>query len=255
MSDYDFLIEDMVWSFSRLNSFHQCPYQFKLQYIDCIKGENNFFAEYGTNIHEILEKFSKGEAEIYELSSIYEERYGDIVVHSAPPNKYVDLNQTYYDSGLDYLNNFEGFGDYEILGVEEEFLFEVDDIKVKGFIDLLVKDKDDNLHVIDHKSSDPKSAKSKKAQEYWKQMTLYSIPVFEKYGVYPKQLHINAFRKQQWFTVDFDIKVVDEVKKWVVDTVSEIIREEKFAPLSDGYFCNFLCNFRNGQCEYKPQEI
>jgi len=253
MSGYSFIIEDMIWSFSRLSSFHQCPYSWKLAYIDCIKGENNFFAEYGTLIHEILEKYAKGEVEIYELSSIFQESFKKAIPHKAPPNKYVKLDQTYLASGIAYFEGFEGFGDFEIIAVEKEINFKINNLNIKGFIDLLVKDKEGNLHIIDHKSSDPKSVKSAKAKEYWKQMTLYAMAIYDEYGIYPKQLHLNAFRKQQWFTIDFDEAQVDVVKNWVIDTADKIMIEEKFAPLSDGYFCNFLCNFRNKICEYKEK--
>ena len=84
-------------------------------------------------------------------------------------------------------------------------------------------------------------------------MTLYAMAIYDEYGIYPKQLHLNAFRKQQWFTIDFDEAQVDVVKNWVIDTADKIMIEEKFAPLSDGYFCNFLCNFRNKICEYKEK--
>jgi CRISPR/Cas system-associated exonuclease Cas4 (RecB family) len=252
--NYDFIVENMIFSFSRLSSFYNCAYCWKLSYLDCIQGEQNFFSEYGTLLHGVIEKFCKNEAEIYELPSIYEEEYSKVVKHKAPPNKFVDLNESYYNQGLKYLEEFEGFGEYEIVATEKEIYFEINNIKIKGYIDLLVKDKEGNLHIIDHKSSDVKSKNSDKAKEYWKQLYLYSIPIFEEYGVYPKQLHINAFRKQQWFTIDFDEKQVEEVKKWVVDTVDKIKKETKFAPLSSGYFCNFLCGYRDF-CEYKPREI
>ena len=253
MSKYEFAIDEMIWSFSRLNTFYQCRQQFKLQYIDCLKGESNFFAEYGSFLHDILRRYAKGELEVYELSSVYKKEYFDTINHPAPPNKFVDLNKTYYNAGLDYLNNFDGFEGYEILDVEKEFIFDLEGLKIKGFIDLLAKDKNNNITIIDHKSSDPKSAKSQKAKEYYSQMYLYSIPVKEEYGVYPKQLHINAFRKQDWFTIDFDEKEIDKIKKWVLDTVKLIRKEEDWKPKSDPFFCNFLCNFRNGICEYKPQ--
>lgn len=251
--NYDFIIEDMVFSFSRLNSFHQCKYQFKLQYIDCLQGESNFFAEYGNFMHDILEKYANDKLEVYELSSKYKEDYFSVIEHLAPPNKFVDLNQSYFEAGLDYLDNFEGFEEYKILGVEKECLFEINNIKLKGYYDLLVKDENGDLNIIDHKSSDPKSANSQKAKEYWAQMYLYSIPIKEEYGVYPKKLHINAFRKQQWFTIDFDEREIDKVKQWVVDTVKLIKKEENWLPKSDSFFCNFICNFRN-ICEFKPQE-
>lgn len=244
------IIDDMIFSFSRLSSFYQCKHQFKLQYISCDEGEDNFFSEYGSCIHSILERFAKGELECYELSSTYKEEYNEVIKHHAPPNKYVDLRQTYYDAGLNYLNELEDFGDYEIIAVEEEFLFEIDGIKIKGLIDLLVKDKDGNLHIIDHKSSDPKTAKSEKAKEYWKQMYLYSIHVKEKYGKYPVKLHLNCFRKRYWLSVDFDIKEIEKVKKWIVDTVDLIRKEEDFKPTINDFFCQFLCGFRN-TCEYR----
>lgn len=253
MSDLSFIIDDMVFSFSRLNCFHQCPYQWMLQYIECVEGENNAFAEFGSLSHDILERYAKGELEIYELPLAYEEEYDKFVEHKFPPNKYVNLNESYKKQGREYFENFEGFGDYEIVSIEEEFEFLIDNIKIKGLLDLLVKDKDGNYHIIDHKSSDPKSAKSKKAQEYWMQMTLYAIWVYQKYGAYPVKLHINAFRKQQWFTIDFNEAEIDSIKKWVIDTVDAIKKEEKFPPKSDQFFCRFLCNFRNGLCEYIPQ--
>lgn len=246
----DFIINDMVFSFSRLSSFYQCKYQFYLQYILCEQGENNFFAEYGTHIHDLLERFAKGELESYELATEYEKNYNNAVIHPAPPNKYVDLAESYYQSGLDYLSNFEDFGEYEILAVEKEYNFEIDGIKLTGFVDLLVRDKDGKLHIIDHKSSDPKSANSPKAKEYWNQMYLYSIPIKDEYGEYPVKLHINAFRKQQWFTVDFNEKNVDVIKKWVVDTVELIKNEENWLPTIEEFFCSFLCNHRN-TCKYR----
>lgn len=246
----DFILNDFIWSFSRINTFHQCPYQFYLQYIKETEGENNFFAEYGSHIHSLLERFAKGELESYELSGVYKDEYQDAVKHPAPPNKYVDLNQSYYQAGLDYLNEFEDFGEYEILAVEKEFFFQIDNIKIKGFIDLLVRDKDGNIHVIDHKSSDPKTAKSEKAKEYWKQMYLYSIHIKEKYGVYPAKLLLNCFRKGYWLSIDFDEKEVEKVKQWVLDTVDLIKKEEDFKPTINDFFCKFLCNFRN-TCEYR----
>lgn len=246
----DFIINDMVFSFSRLSSFYQCKYQFYLQYIKCEEGENNFFAEYGSLIHNILEQYAKGELESYELSTVYKNEYNRAIIHPAPPNKFVNLSQSYYKAGLKYLNSFEDFGDYEILDVEKEWNFKINNIKLTGFNDLLVRDRNGKLHVIDHKSSDLKTAKSKKAKEYWRQMYLYSIPIKEEYGEYPIQLHINAFRKQQWFTIDFDDKEIDNVKQWVIDTVELIRNEEEWNPTVNEFFCSFLCNHRN-TCKYR----
>ena len=254
MSDYGFIIDNMIFSFSRLNSFYTCPYMWKLSYIDCEKGLSNSFADFGTYVHELLEKYAKGEAEIYELASLYEDGYMEAVPLPFPPNKYVSLDQKYFDAGLEYLEEFEGFGDYEVVEAEKKLLFKVGDYEIIGYIDLLLKDKEGNLHIFDHKSSTVKSKTSAKAQEYWKQMYLYSLGIYDEYKVYPKQIHINAFKEGKIYTIDFNESEVEKVKEWVLDTIEKIKVEEEFSPKSDFFFCNFICNFRDGICEYKPTQ-
>lgn len=46
--ELDFLLGTMQWSFSRLNSYYNCPYEWKLHYLECNKSENGFFGEYGS---------------------------------------------------------------------------------------------------------------------------------------------------------------------------------------------------------------
>ena len=83
----------MLWSFSRLNSFYNCPYEWKRKYIDCEYGESGFFGEFGTLCHSLLERYIKGDISIFELSQCYENEFNDVVVHDAPPNQYVDIRQ------------------------------------------------------------------------------------------------------------------------------------------------------------------
>ena len=105
--ELDFLLETMQWSFSRLNSYYNCPYEWKLHYLECNKSENGFFGEYGSLIHKILEKYEKGELSLFELNKYYEEHFDEDVPHDAPPNKFVNIRQSYYDKGIDYLDNID----------------------------------------------------------------------------------------------------------------------------------------------------
>lgn len=240
----------MEWSFSRLNSYIQCPWQFYLTYIECKPREGGFFGEYGSWGHEILEKYAKNEIEIYEMADLYQTNYYQNVITPAPPNKWVNLDERYFEEGKEYFENFSGFGEYEIIGVEEPFNISIGDIKITGIIDLILKDKQKNIHLADHKSSDVKKVDSDKAKEYWKQMYLYSIAIKDKYGKYPKQLHINAFRKNQWFQIPFDKKEVTKVKKWVQDTVKQIKKDKVWEAKPSNYFCFNLCGVRSS-CDYK----
>ena len=243
-------LDEIKWSFSKLNLFDQCKYAFYLTYIQQNKGVENAFAQFGTCGHKVLERYSKNELEVFELSNEYKKVYSSIVTEKFPPNKYKDLNQSYYEQGLDYFENFSGFNDYKILGIEKEINFILDKYKFGGFIDLVVEDKDDNLIVIDHKSKSKMSKKEK--EKYLKQLYLYSIPLIEEYKKYPKYLKFNMFRFQDWITEDFSIEKLEETKKWAVDTIKKIYEEIEWKPVSSEYFCKFICSSRR-ICEYVPQ--
>ena len=89
--ELDFLLDTMTWSFSRLNSYYNCAYEWYLHYVQCNKSENGFFGEYGSLINKILEKYEKGELSLFELNNYYEEHFSEDVPHEAPPNKFVDI--------------------------------------------------------------------------------------------------------------------------------------------------------------------
>ena len=54
MDEDRFIIDTMLWSFSRLNFYEQSPYGFWLKYVQCNEGEPNFFGQYGSLMHKIL---------------------------------------------------------------------------------------------------------------------------------------------------------------------------------------------------------
>lgn len=263
-NEYEFILSTMTWSFSRLNSFYNCPYEWKLRYIDCNDAENGFFGEYGSFIHKILEKYLKGELSIFELSSYYEEHFNENIPHDAPPNKYVDMKQSYYDKGLDYLDNIDlDIDKYEILGVEKKVEFTIANKKFVGYIDLLVKDKTTGeIIIIDHKSASMKVLKngqvSKKDQEHFlsfkRQLYLYSISIIKEYGSVSK-LSWNLFKERDWLTIPFNEKEYNESIAWAETTLKMIENEESWRPNPDFYYCNYLCGQRNHACEYKPQPI
>lgn len=261
MEEMDFLLDSMTWSFSRLNSFYNCPYEFFLHYIECNKSENGAFGEYGSFMHKILEKYAKGELSLFELNQYYEENFNDKIPHDFPPNKYVDIRQSYYDKGIEYLNNIDLCLDqYEILGVEKEVKFKIGDKDFVGYIDLLVRDKDTSeIIIIDHKSKSLKLLKngniSKSDEEYFlefkRQLYLYSIPVIQEYGSVSK-LKWNMFKDQKWIEILWKKEEYEEAIQWAKDTLELIEKETLWLPNNRSYYyCHYLCGQRNNACEYK----
>ena len=251
----------MVWSFSRLNSYYNCPYEWRLHYYLCNHSEQNFFAEYGSLIHSILEKYAKGELSLFDLNQYYEDHFNEEIPHDAPPNNYVDIRQSYYDKGVDYLDNIDlDLDSYEILGVEKKVEFELFGKKFIGFIDLLVRDKQTGeIIIIDHKSASIKILKngniSKSDQahflEFQRQLYLYSYPIIKEYGKVSK-LKWNMFKDRRWIEIPWKQEEYDEAIQWAKDTLELIEKETEWAPnTSSKYYCNYICGQRNNACEYK----
>ena len=263
--ELDFLLDTMTWSFSRLNSFYNCPYEWKLRYIDCNKSENGFFGEYGSLIHKILEKYEKGELSLFELNDYYEEHFSENVPHDAPPNKYVDIKQSYYEKGLDYFNNIDlDLDKYEVLGVETELRFQIAGKDFVGYIDLLLKEKETGkIIILDHKSASIKTLKNGKVsksdqehvREFIRQLCLYAIPIIEEYG-HVDELWWNLFKDRNWLKMPFKKEDYDEAIQWAKDTLALIENEREWLPNnSSSYYCSYLCGQRNHACEYKQHLI
>lgn len=253
-------MKEDVLSFSRINSF-QCPYEWRLKYIDGIEGESGFFAEVGSAMHETLEAYLKEEVDIFSITDYFEDKWQEHVVHDASPNKYVDITAQYYQQCIDYLNQLMfDFDKYEVLGVEREVFFNVGEYKFHGFIDLLLKDKEtDEIIISDHKSFLPKfktNGEISKTQiehfnEFKHQLYMYSIPIIKEYGKVDK-LRWNFFRGQQEYIIPWTKEEYDETIEWALKRIEEISNEILWLPNSDNqFYCNYLCSMRNKACEYK----
>ena len=129
-----------------------------------------------------------------------------------------------------------------------------------GFIDLLLRDKDGNITVLDHKSGSLKMTKngkiSKASEEhfesYKRQLYLYSIAIINEYGVKPKYLKWNLFKDRNYVQIEFNDKEFKETKEWAIKTIESIENDENFYPNPSAYFCQNICDMRNCACEYKP---
>lgn len=211
---------------------------------ETLKGVENAFAQYGTFMHDILERYATGGLEVYELCSEFVKGYSDNVTVDFPPNKYVVLRESYFNDGITYLENFDGFDDYKILAAEDEFLENVDDdFNLKGFIDLVVEDENGDIIIIDHKSK-AKFANKLEQKKYARQLYLYSLRVFRRWGKYPKKLIFNMFRKQKIVEIAFNMADYEEAVAWMKDTVREIRRCNEYPASPDGFMCKYLCDHR-----------
>ena len=123
---YKPLIDDMVWSFSRLDSYGDCPYRWFLRYIKRYKETDKFYASYGSFIHRILERYYKGELTKDGMLSEFLLKFSDEVKGIRPKETTV---QKYIEQGSEYLRNFQPLP-FKMISVENKVEFEIDGKKV-----------------------------------------------------------------------------------------------------------------------------
>ena len=245
-------IKDTVWSFSKLNAYTTCPYQWYNTYVNRAERLQNAFSQYGTLVHEVLENYAidrksgKNNIELWELCSMLEEDYDNRVTEDFPYNKYKDLAEDYKAKANLY---FEDIAEsdliqkienkqFAIVGVELEFIFDIPDgdtsHKCKGFIDLVVRDKaDGRLIIIDHKSKAIKRLKSgkpvaKDVEDALRQMSMYAMAIHQQFDEYPKEIWINAFRVKDIIKEPFDISRGEESLTWAVNIIHRLSQDDKF---------------------------
>lgn len=252
----------MIYSYSRLDAFEQCPYQWYLNYIEGAEPEDNWYAVNGSQVHAILERVANGELAIDDAGQEYIDGIGE---------NYCDLKESIKEGVIDKCisffaeYDFDYLADYEVVGAEIPLSFTVGGKDFRGFIDLALRDKTDGkIIIVDYKSSawpfkkngDVLKNEREKFEKYQRQEYLYCEgfkQMFPEYG-YPKELSWLFFKEQKWARIPFDSVKHEESIAWALDVIDRIEREEEYLPNLGNYMnCNVLCGFRH-TCEYKLAE-
>ena len=253
-----FIVDGFTWSFSRLESFYQCPYAWYKTYIDCVPRISGFYAQYGSLCHKLLEEYIKGDISIFEISSEYAQRFDTEITAKAPYNKYTDIRESYFQKGQNYFDNIDlDLDNKKILGTEEKVNFDLYNKPFVGFIDLRYVDKDGTMVISDHKSASigfkkkgGVATKDKdKMLKYTYQLYLYSIPFVES-GTKIDYLEWNFFNDRRIYRIPWDKSGYEEAKQWACDTIDLIESESEWAANPDWYKCAWICDHRD-ICPYK----
>lgn len=181
--------DNHVYSYSQLTSFDECKYGFYLQRIEGLQEQaENAFAQKGSLIHDLLDMWAKKILTKDEMIAEYERRYSDEVV-SAWPRMMASKGyaKKAYETGIQFLENFDEFEGYEVLSAEEKFTIDLPltDGTTRpfvGIVDMILKEnKSGDLIICDHKSKSLQSFK-KDEDNMYRQQLIYATYVIQKYG-------------------------------------------------------------------------
>lgn len=261
MSKFDFIIDGIVFSYSSVSTYDTCPYSFKLNYIDRLPGEGNFYSDYGSLTHEVMEQFFKGNLEPYELSGFYLDKFEEFVVNE-PPGFHVDAINKYRDSGLEFFDNFSFDRDaYDVIDIETRIDGNIGGTSCTGRPDLVLRRKTDKKVILyDYKTSAPfwKDRKTgeekrdiKKIEGYHKQMYLYGFMLREFKNIKVDEITLWFTRANKEVTIKYDKKKEKQVIDWLQKTIDRIKNDEEFKyNNSETFFCDNICNVRE-YCEFR----
>lgn len=241
------------YSHSRLGTFQQCKYKYKLQYIDKIKVDipDTIETFMGKLVHETLEKIYKDlqfnkinskEDLIKFYENQWDERYSDkIIVVNV---EYTEEN--YKERGkkfiIEFYDHYKPFDQLRTIGLETEDKMPLE----KGNhyhirIDRLACDKEGNYYVCDYKTNNKLKLQDDLDED--RQLAMYSLWIKNMFNDCKSV-------KLVWYFLAFDKEMVSErsdeqllqLKKEIEALIQEIEQSDSF-PTHVTPLCNW-CKFQ-----------
>lgn len=173
-----------IWSWSRLNCFHNSPFEYYLKYIDKRQEDRQdcIYATTGTITHDILERLYSNQISFENMSEEFEDGWttafdiaqlkfdrNDEVRNQNIANKYYADLQHFFKHHKQI--NFP-------MQIEQFMCVKIDDNLLHGYIDACYKDSDGNYVILDWKTST--IYKGAKAENECGQLVLYAIALNKK---------------------------------------------------------------------------
>lgn len=222
-------------SYSQFALWCQCPYSWKLQYVDkALPWTDNIHTLFGTSMHEVLQEYIKvmytdsiKEADKLILHEELEDRLKKNFMEIKMRNGGEDFCSKdemteFYNDGLRILEFFKrkradyfSKKGYELLGIETMLNYDLpNNLKFKGFIDLIIKDNIRNrIKIIDIKTSSWGWNKYQKADKNkTDQLLLYKSFYSKQHDVPLDRIDVEYFivKRKLYENTDFPQKRVQK---------------------------------------------
>ena len=209
-----------VWSISRLNAYRNCPYGYKLTYINGDRGKNNIYSYAGTMLHDSLESIYNGISDKSDLIENYKNFILKMDIFGIKfPNENIKGN---WKSDIEhFIENFIPMNQKII--TEKHFLLELEGIYLQGYIDAYFEKSDGSLFVIDWKSSSRFTGQA--LIDAGRQLLLYKLALEQNSGI--------EVSKVAWFMMKYvyvcygNRRSMRNRRDWVAKTKNPIIKALK----------------------------
>lgn len=224
---------DRLWSFSRISTFLDHPWIYRMNYIEGIRGGDSCYTYWGTVAHDLLEKFydnEKGYA--YEnLIEKFEKAHVEWAFMDDPMLKFPtskdgsnSIRDGYIHNLRHYYQNFQPIEHDVTCEMPVRLIMNKDtDEKTEvliGYIDAIYEDEEGIINLVDFKTSSKGQFTGKKLAEKSEQLKVYALAYAQKNGVPLENIRMR-FDMMKYLSVSYKQKngkireFAKERKDWV----------------------------------------
>lgn len=244
------------FSISKIETFDNCPLQYRYQYIDCVEVEavTTVEAYLGQKVHQALEKLYRDK--LHEKSLSLDELLGHFqrLWQEEPAESLIIVKKDYTAENYrrmgerfltDYYNRYKPFNQGRVLGLETKDLLSLDtqgNYKFHIRIDRLVDRGQGSYEVHDYKTNSSLPRQEELDED--RQLAMYALWVRRRFKDFKNirlVWHFLAFDKEmESFRTD---EQMQQLREEILARIQEIEAAREFPPR-----LSFLCDW----CLYKP---
>jgi len=237
-------------SYSGLDTFSNCPAQYKFQYVDRIKAPKSKEAVFGTLIHDCLKVFHEPSKPTPlsedELLKYFTERWNSELYQDSQEEAFA------FHQGIDLLKKYylQNQGqEFNIVNLETPFEGPILEGKefhqITGRIDRIDKLDDGSFEVIDYKTTKKMPSQADVDKNF--QLSVYYLGITNRWPSLQKEkrpvkLSLYYLRHGEKLSAFRDSQQIKETQERILDLIRQI-KQSNFEPRS-----NPLCNW----CQYQP---
>lgn len=230
----------MRLSYSKLNTFRQCPLKYRFTYLDRLPRRPRRLFKAGRRLHHALMRwltYSKaGTPQWDQVEAAYLAAWGS-------PDDPELLQSRDYQEGLDILREYHDANlerPCQPVFLEHKFSVPLGPHVLVGAVDR-VDATDTGYEVIDYKLD--RDLRTQGEVDNDLQLGLYHMAIEEAHGVRPEALSLYFLRHNVQRTTVRTAEQSRELKRWVVSTGNDIVGERRWEPCP-GDYCGG-CDFKN----------
>lgn len=195
-----------LWSFSRLNSYLNEPWEYRMNYLERVERGENIYTYFGTVSHDIIQEHYEGKHSYSDMIDIFENNLIDWRTnHSELKFVSKKVEDGYIENLRDYFKNTEVIP-YKVKNetpICAQFPVEGgDDIVFIGYVDSEYIDDDGVLNIVDYKTSSKSGFSGKKLKEKARQLTLYAMGIHQFRGIPYEKIRLR-FDMMKYYEVHY----------------------------------------------------